>query len=388
MLPTSIDKCWYRCEDSKDLSDEQIKKIISKLTLTDTISSDLADQFFNHGHLTKNREKIYAGINKYLWDKYGFRYCGKADPNLDALERGISQVRDENIETDMELQVSNKIDWNEGDFGDPSSCYFTCNTVTRLVLNELENFRTIKFWRDGKGFGRALILDEIFPNAFLVYNSYPGHKTASYLDFFTEAFKSVLSKQLGVPLESHKIQMKLPAVTQERGSQWFYANSSGSALLVYPHDNLEAKAKKEVLIDLGIRPHIESFEEYLGMCDCCGEKPVCTDVSYSVLQHPNIADLYLCHSCTKKLPISHNCHNCKTEVCFRDENLEIQVHPEFGKQVIRRDNGAKVPFCTKCFNERDTHKFYAPALDRLLGNKIKKPKVSYLGSGVYQLEYV
>lgn len=64
----------------------------------------------------------------------------------------------------------NRFDWQAGDFGDRGSCYWGGHSGAREVM-ENEGGLAIRFYNDGKGFGRAWIapIDE---NLYIVFNGY------------------------------------------------------------------------------------------------------------------------------------------------------------------------------------------------------------------------
>ncbi len=371
MLPKIIERTWFRPEkDTDSYSVEGIRKIVNNLPLPGQIRQNLQKEICE-GLITRKIDSLYSNINKWLWDSYHFRFSAP-EKKTDILERSITQVRETIIEMPVEVELDYKMKWKAGDFGDGGSCYFGCNAVTRVWLNQRDDFRVLKIYKNGKGFGRGLIIDEVVPECCVLYNTYPNHAQGSFLNYFSTAFMTVLSESVG-----EEIHGQICNIVVDGGRDWFYTNTGKGMLISF---NKKALVN-EVKFKAGNKPLMSSFKTNVGICECCKTKEVDEDNEYLLLRKligTKEHRFLLCARCTKDYIRTagqhYNCSVCNDRHPYLSY-IEAQVQDMMLKMVsnpIRRTNDL---ICTSCLNNNKDKGKYTGAIVNTLYPNLKKEKV-------------
>jgi len=113
----------------------------------------------------------YVGTLPKRIGKYAYKQGKKLSPELLSEIGNLGAQHCEESQT-YDFEFVDEIDWSAGDFGDHSSCFWTCHTSARQML--LDNGAgAIRFFRPktDEGFARAWIIPQS-DNCFIVFNGY------------------------------------------------------------------------------------------------------------------------------------------------------------------------------------------------------------------------
>lgn len=86
------------------------------------------------------------------------------------------------------FMIVNEFDWQAGDFGDGSSCYWTDNEDARYMLWDNDARAICFFDNDGKGYARAWLVEVEDDDFFIVFNGYgfPNDSTHTIARIFAQ----------------------------------------------------------------------------------------------------------------------------------------------------------------------------------------------------------
>ena len=274
---------------------------------------------------------IYARINNWLWKNEGFKFIDR-DGDSNGLKKRLDAVTEHLIEYPISLEISNLMDWQQGEFGDGDSCFFGGHSVTRHYFNSLANFYTLKIYNNkDKSFGRCLILTDIpEKDCIILFNSYPGHRDRKYLELYADILNTFLGGKLNK--STHTIR------NNKEGS-WLYLNNS-EGILLQIGDTI--KEKEKIYLNLIERqPAIESIKGHLGKCHSCT-----LSIFKWTPDYCKDNKKILCKDCNTKYKYrTRTCFDCKKKI----SNIASRVL-EYGRVDVER-NGDLVIICSKCYKK-------------------------------------
>ena len=192
--------------------------------------------------------------------------------------------------------ITKDVTWDEGDYGDSNSCYWSCHSLARLAIKR-HMYALIFKNINGKGCGRMWLQPR--KEGILLFNSYPGGTTDKFVSILKEYLN--LTNIIPVSLANEKIVC-----------DWLYINSGSERLLT--HRDLDPNSKID--IDLHIpKPDPKDFDEYLGDCNRCN-RPVWGDISH-INKELNLPDNVRINRAepSKKLCICYKCSKSKAYTC-------------------------------------------------------------------------
>lgn len=231
----------------------------------DTLWDSIKDSF-NYGY----RKIILNGkfttrLEQYVWKVTGTKISDKI------LEQ-IGNIAAQSIipEKNYTFCITDKIDWDDGDFGDMGSCYWRENQMAQKVLSD-NDFRAIKLYnKNGDGIGRAWILGcKDYPVMFNCYGPGPSE------------FAAIISKEF-----SSK-QKRVYVTNNGTSSNLLYINGGFGYLFYDSEEEIPDNIDFEIDIDHYLNDHV---------CTECGKKGIHRDNIYFVDDSHDI----LCYSCYSK----------------------------------------------------------------------------------------
>ena len=133
---TDIRKVNIRDADSNEVSDDAVTQYIRFLHnyVSRAVKEDVLRAFHDPDKIGRKKKTPKGGAiakraAKYLYSEHGIKILGSAKSDLDnKLSQSYIQ-RDE-----VYLRFSNEFSWNNGDYGDPDSCFWGSYTYCRLIL--------------------------------------------------------------------------------------------------------------------------------------------------------------------------------------------------------------------------------------------------------------
>jgi hypothetical protein len=115
----------------------------------------------------KYRGKFATRVGQYYWKEYKL----KCPPHF--LEMVGNLAREHSVDLqNFEFDFTDRIDWDHGDFGDEGSCFWEDHDEARTALNRCENAYAMRFYNDGMGCGRVLVLSLSSMDSFVLFNAY------------------------------------------------------------------------------------------------------------------------------------------------------------------------------------------------------------------------
>ena len=359
-LPVSMPRTMYHPDDEqKKASAENIRYIVDYLNseqknFSDIVWDDLAEAIRDDNRVGREFDSangsLYKRIQKYFWNKYDFNFVTRKGAKIDALEASIQKCREDSLRFPIEAELSQRMDWTAGDFGDGDSCYFGGNTCTRRFMNTQENFRTLKVYKDGNNFGRALILTDVAGEGFhLLYNTYPG-RNDKYKDMFAHALIGLLREHTGVEYLTKLVSIE----NRSKDTGWFYTNENIGAIVYPAAKQADGDATSRVILAYGDRPNVRELQGYVSDCVCCSKDadrkgtaifdydkyiPLPgTRIGAGICQKCSNTDQITCDVCSKKVvAVSYHIFN------------RFQV-PGIATQVLRISDKLKIYVCNDCFD--------------------------------------
>lgn len=104
-------------------------------------------------------------VAKYLYQKHGRKL---SSTQLGELGTEVSTHCERN--KSYTFDFTDSFDWDAGDFGDDGSCFWSCRTGAREML-EVNGARAVRFYdKDGEGYARAWVAP--VDNGWIVFNGY------------------------------------------------------------------------------------------------------------------------------------------------------------------------------------------------------------------------
>lgn len=251
------------------------------------------------------RGTLVKRIQSYLWKVHKLQFEGSDSP----ITKALSLLNASKLSEDVYADLTPKMYWRNGDFGDNSSCYWKGNASTRYFLSNWEPFSAIRYYRifngsennflekkklhphkyamhDGlllEGWGRSLLAMNFPQEGYWgFWNTYPNKEIVPQL---VEQLVGKLQEINGIDLDIKPIII----CSNGRTDGWFYT-SGRHQFLIYnkrlsPIDKIDIKQSA---------PNIKEFPEYLGECDC--EVPIFFDEL-----HRKYKDCRFCATCSPKV---------------------------------------------------------------------------------------
>jgi hypothetical protein len=333
-------------EGKKKYTKEQEERVLDKAAIRNLVGNscmrlsnktrDALEEAINGDaigpQVSRDGTYISARINTWLWKSIGIKYEGKkGEADLIKVEAD-HQVQDL-IEYPIYVEISNKMDWKKGTFGDGASCFFGCHSVHRHYFNSLPNFYTLKMYtKDKKPFGRCLVLTDIpKKGCVLVFNSYPNHRTGMYLNLYAEILKDwIMPKAI---ITEHDVSNRV-------GGSWLYLNSGTGTFL---HDNLIEEGTSVELNLLKNSPRINEIEGYEGRCLNC-DKYIFNWETFTKIEK----QVCICNECTdtyNRLDVT--CPECNTKISSILCSIQHDFK-NFSYELLVKDSYKRV--CVDCKN--------------------------------------
>lgn len=365
-LPEAIKPCTYHPDDEqKKLTTDNITYITDFLagynkTFNVKVWDDLQEAIKDDNRVGRDFDgpngNLYKRIQKYFWNKYSFNFVPMGTGKMDRLEEAIQRCREESLRFPIEVELSRRMDWDAGTFGDGESCYFGGNSCTRRFMNTQENFRTLKVYKDGKPFGRALLLTDVAGDDFtLLYNSYPG-RNDKYKDMFGRGLAHALKLHSGVDYEVKIVRIE----NRSKDTGWFYTNEN-QGVLIYPvAKQAEADKTDRVILAYGDRPIVRRLPGYVSDCVCCTKDDgrhgsAIFDYDKYVQIPGTRVGAGICQKCSNA---KDHCDICDKEViAVTAKVFNVFQIPGIGVMGEKKEDNKQIFVCSSCFNP-DKHRMW------------------------------
>ena len=363
MFPKMLPRTTYNpTDEQKQLTNKQVESLIAELQAGTQLFDTPVYKSFREALATPNvigldfdnkMGSLYKRIQKWFWNEYGMNFVAQEGKKTDLLERKIQQLREDTLVFTVDVELVDNWHATEGQFGDDKSCYYNGNAVTRRFLNTQPNFRFCKIYKDGKGFGRGIVLTDVggIKGSALLYNTYPGHDQTKFEDLFATALVHSLHKNTPEKYLSNRVGIE----NRSEDTSWFYTNT-GKGTLIYPAKAAEeAKKATKIALSYGKRPDIAKLEGFKGMCTICTpEKANPRDVERAALfEYDNFvsikgrrAEAGICKKCES---IRKTCHFCKNEGITVSSRIFNSFDGPMVASVIAE--GKQVYSCQECFEK-------------------------------------
>jgi hypothetical protein len=355
MLPESLPKFLHTpCFELTALTEDQTQKIHGCVVDTGFLAYDnnvLINALTNPesiGPEFNNKQgSLYKRIQRFLWKNCGFKFEQHEQGVSDRLEECIQHMIEETLCFPIEVVLGKYMDWPEGKFGDSGACYHLGhqNNVTRRFLNSLPNFRTIQVYKDGKGFGRALMLCNIETEGLhVIYNTYPNHRECKFQSLFATALCASLNANQGGAWNHKTISL-----TSNSPDSWFYTNGNKGVLIwdqsIAEHSQ-KAKETKNLVINFGHRPTLRDIPGFVTTCYTCANDIFTYDTQVDL--GGRFHKLLLCPTCTKVTECSI-CH--KSVYVLTKEAFNVIDRADVGTTLRNIKSNVDVFVCSECFSK-------------------------------------
>jgi len=235
----------------RKITDSGLREIIKILMESENIYISLGNIKRHIGPMVVDQEnggKFVKRLNAWVRETY-------IDKRLtDSINGKIGEIVGNNIASSGSLRfdITDRFNWEAGDFGDSGSCYWGDHESAKDVLNDNDALAIRFYDKTDNGVGRSWIATTHPEDCLIIFNAY-GDYSLSYTAIF-------LSKYLGVDYK--KIELR----NYGSYTELVYINS-GNAYILGNTENIESVKRYDLSYD------IDSYENDNDRLTCyeCGD---------------------------------------------------------------------------------------------------------------------
>lgn len=226
--------------------------------------------------------RITKRISKWMRDTKGKKLN---DYDLQGIGDACSKLI---VPAGIRVEISDKVDWNPGDFGDEESCFFRSRRQTLSYLHHLKA-RAIKFYSPSGQNGRCLVVDEDRDHLPVAFNFYGIDASAA-----STILMAMLASQQGGQ-EGNVFKRWMPLEINSSAQDPVWINKSHGYMFGIGNGNWEV-IRREGIVS---RNKIPKVLRGVGlMCEVCHKR--IGDKKSSMFSESRVK-AYVCESCHVKM---------------------------------------------------------------------------------------
>ena len=372
--------CGEEISYGKMYSHQSDRSIISKAAIHD-LSSYITGKV-DHLAIDKRCDASADSINNFLIQYVGrdfINHDGKYMKRVNKELRGIgfinmkkhintmSQIVNEGIVQGeiVQFAFTDVLDWQDGDYGDGGSCFWSCHSHNRDML-EKAGHAAVLFYKGGKGIARAWALKAIFGGTRYMglTNFYNRYTSLRRLDMIYAIEKRFALKSMNYHLNSNiymngdsaLLGKTLPSnqddgwidIESFRGGKYDCQSGEGgvecSRCGDYVHEDDAYYVQGDMLCE-------NCYERYAGRCWHCGECSYTENMAYSgfvFTRGGDVIDEHICEGCINSYATCYNCgmavHYNKAESIDCEDycpNCVEEAQEEYNQRIQEEEDDGK-----------------------------------------------
>jgi len=218
-------------------------------------------------------------LQKYVYDTYGCKLTPQQKSELGSF---IAECR--GTKGQLVYEIREWMDWDDGDFGDPRSCFWSDREYAKIILHDLGCRYLCGYLTQGdgslKGMHRCIMLP--YEGGWVLFNAYPKeHNGVKSLEYFAKVLTKVYPELAGK--KSGHVWLRFNGMSNDL----LYVNGRQGLLVGVEHAGEDAMV--DIPVEVSWKKYPSSNHKYvpdflaIKYVDCYAEK--------GFVQYKNLADV-------------------------------------------------------------------------------------------------